>query len=356
MISRVAIGLAIALAIMTSSGSAKDLQLIAIDVEGGAANLYITPGGTSLLIDTGFPAGMGEPQVLPLAEPAPSSARRIAAAARKAGLTRIDHVLVTHYHVDHVGGVAELMTLIPVGGFIDHGPNRELPVPGTTPSAIAPVITYRNYVAAIAGKPRRQLRAGETLNLDGLRLTAVASDGEVIAHPLRGAGAPGIGCATAADEPRDGGEENWRSLGVLLRWGQTRILSLGDATLRLENRLVCPTDLIGRVDLLFASNHGSNNAVSDALLATLRPRVIFVSNGPTKGADATVLARLQALADRPAVWQLHRTIRHSVANTSPEQTANLDASSNNNLTVMISDSGKLAVNNSRTGIAVTYHP
>lgn len=337
--------------VLATPAAARDLRLIAIDAEGGAANLYITPGGKSLLIDTGFPPGAGLPKANPAA---PSSATRIAAAARVAGLTRIDQVLVTHYHADHVGGLAELMTLIPVGGVIDHGANRELPAPGTTPGANAPVNAYLRYLATIASMPRRQLRAGERLRLDGLEITAVASDGAVTPKALPGGGAPGVACDTAVIEAADGGEENWRSLAVVLRWGKARIAALGDATLRLENRLACPRDLIGPVDMMFASNHGSANAGSEALFRTLRPRIILVSNGPTKGADGVVLDRLAALPGQPAVWQLHFATRSPAANTAPERIANIEPLTNNNLALSISDTGTIAVANPRTGVTTSY--
>jgi beta-lactamase superfamily II metal-dependent hydrolase len=340
-----------ALLSLAGQAIARDLRLIAIDVEGGAANLYITPGGKSLLIDTGFPPGLGAPQADP---GAPSSAMRIAAAARAAGLTRIDHVLVTHYHADHVGGVAELMSLIPVGGVIDHGDNREQPAPGTTAGPNAPVNAYPRYLAATAATPRRVMRAGDRMTLDGLEITAVASDGEVLGTPMPGGGGPGVACDTTVTEPADGGEENWRSLGVLLRWGEARVVALGDSTLRLENRLACPDDLIGPVDLMFASNHGSSNAGSEALFRTLRPRVVLVSNGPTKGADGVVLERLRGLPAQPAVWQVHFATRSPEANTAPERIANLEPLTNHNLALTIFDTGDIVIANPRTGVTSRY--
>src|SRR3954447_1228424 len=102
--------------------AADDTLLIdSIDVEGGAATLYITPEGQSLLIDTGWPTDIGAQD--------PDSVQRIVAADRKHGLSKLDYVLVTHYHVDHVGGVAELLAQFPVGTMLDHGPNREAAPP-----------------------------------------------------------------------------------------------------------------------------------------------------------------------------------------------------------------------------------
>src|SRR6202158_4827379 len=92
--------------------SRRTLQIYFVDVEGGQATLFVTPEGQSLLIDTGWPGNDGR------------DADRIVAAARKAGLSKIDFVLLTHYHVDHAGGVPQLFAKIPVGAFIDHGAHR----------------------------------------------------------------------------------------------------------------------------------------------------------------------------------------------------------------------------------------
>jgi beta-lactamase superfamily II metal-dependent hydrolase len=89
------------------------LQVYFIDVEGGQASLFVTPAGKSLLIDTGWPGHDGR------------DANRIAAAAKIAGVNKIDYLLLTHFHDDHVGGVPQLVQRIPVGTFIDHGSNRE---------------------------------------------------------------------------------------------------------------------------------------------------------------------------------------------------------------------------------------
>ena len=72
-----------------------------VDVEGGAATLFVTPEGKSLLVDTGWPAGMGGARAVAGAPPQPSSADRIVAAAHKLGINRIDYLLISHYHVDH---------------------------------------------------------------------------------------------------------------------------------------------------------------------------------------------------------------------------------------------------------------
>src|SRR5262249_13924986 len=97
----------------------KPLQIFFVDVEGGQSTLFVTPSGQSLLIDTGWPGNNGR------------DADRIVAAAKAAGLSKIDFVLLTHYHMDHTGGVPQLAARIPVGTFIDHGDNRETDDPTT---------------------------------------------------------------------------------------------------------------------------------------------------------------------------------------------------------------------------------
>src|SRR5260370_38763610 len=95
------------------ASSTKSLQIYFVDFEGGQATLFVTPEGQSLLIDTGWPGNNNR------------DADRIVAAAKLAGITKIDYVLITHFHDDHVGGVPQLVARIPVGTFIDHGENRE---------------------------------------------------------------------------------------------------------------------------------------------------------------------------------------------------------------------------------------
>src|ERR1700680_4403928 len=91
----------------------RTLDIYWIDVEGGAATLIIAPSGESLLVDTGFPGNDDR------------DAKRIAATAVAAGLTRIDNLVITHFHGDHVGGLAALSKMIPIRKIYDHGESIE---------------------------------------------------------------------------------------------------------------------------------------------------------------------------------------------------------------------------------------
>src|SRR5881398_3524390 len=85
--------------------SALDIQFI--DTEGGAATLIVTPAGESVLIDCGNPGGR--------------DAERIHKAATQLGLKQIDHLIITHWHSDHYGGVGRLSKLIPIMNYHDRG-------------------------------------------------------------------------------------------------------------------------------------------------------------------------------------------------------------------------------------------
>src|SRR6185295_284391 len=96
-----------------AANAAKTLDIYFVDVEGGQATLLASPSGQSLLIDTGYTAFGAR------------DANRIVAAAKLAGVKRIDYLLITHHHSDHVGGVQNLVSRIPVSMFLDHGPSVE---------------------------------------------------------------------------------------------------------------------------------------------------------------------------------------------------------------------------------------
>src|SRR5437762_3505227 len=91
---------------------ARTLTLYVVDVEGGNATLFVALSGESVLIDTGNGGAA-----------AVRDAERIVAAARDAGLSQIDHLITTHWHGDHFGGMAEVAARIPIKQYIDHGPN-----------------------------------------------------------------------------------------------------------------------------------------------------------------------------------------------------------------------------------------
>jgi competence protein ComEC len=144
------------------------LRIVFVDVEGGQATLFVTPAGQSLLIDTGWPGNDGR------------DADRIVAAAKQAKLSKIDYVLITHFHNDQVGGLPQLVARIPVGTVIDHGDKRE--------STDAPTVqVWQAYQALLGTKrfKRMSVRPGDSLPIRGIQATVLSSDGAVIDRPRR---------------------------------------------------------------------------------------------------------------------------------------------------------------------------
>jgi len=333
------------------------LRIVLVDVEGGAAALYITPQGRSLLIDTGWPTGIGGPR--PEAgkpPPAPlNSAERIVAAARAAGLGKIDYLVISHYHVDHVGGVEDLLKAFPVGTVIDHGPNREMPPEGANPATLrfATSTLYPAYLKAIEGHEHRVMKAGDRLAIDGLDLTAVVSDREVIEAPA-GADANNA-CAGATSKAQDGGEENARSLGFLMRWGKARLLAAADTSWNVENDLACPQNRIAPVDLYVADNHASEISNSPTFVNSIAPRVVLFQNGPRKGADASVFETVRAAPRHEALWQMHTAERAAEHNEPAQRIANLAGGTDGHpLSVYVGRDGTITIVNPRTGHSETY--
>src|SRR5271155_5584445 len=185
-----------------AAASPKSLQIYFIDVEGGQATLVVTPAGQSLLIDTGWPGFEGR------------DADRIVAAAKHAGIGKIDIVLITHYHRDHVGGAPQLAARINIGEFIDHGENRET----TDANTLQVETAYRQLLAT--GKYKHiVVKPGDVLPIKGMKATVVSADGAVIAAPLVGAGEQNPLCKGAEPYPQDQ-SENRRSVGTVITFGK----------------------------------------------------------------------------------------------------------------------------------------
>lgn len=355
----------LALAPMTMHAGAKtkttkDLRIVLVDVEGGAAVLFVTPEGKSLLIDTGWPPGMGGPRPAASAPPAlpmPSSADRIAAAAASLGVTKIDYLIMTHYHVDHLGGLDALIAKLPVGTFIDHGPNREEPPPNATPRQLsfATSTLYPKWEAAYQGHEHITARVGQKLDIGSMHLQFVTSDGHVPDAPLPGAGQANASCSGVPQKDRDGGQENVRSVGTLITFGKTRLLDLGDLTWNKEIELLCPVNKIGKVDVYFVTGHGMDLSSSPPT-AALEPVVALMQNGPTKGGDEAVIKTIDSYPDLGGFWRTHYTVRYPDLNGDPNYIANLEPlpDQGNSIGVDINPRGEITVTNGRNHFSKRY--
>jgi beta-lactamase superfamily II metal-dependent hydrolase len=340
--------------------ASQDLRIVSVDVEGGAAVLFVTPEGKSLLIDTGWPSGMGGGRRSVAGAPPqarPSSAERIAAAAASLGVTKIDYLLMTHYHVDHLGGIDALLAKLPVGVLIDHGPNRE-ETPANADArevAIAPATIYPRWEAALKSHEHITAEVGKTLNIGAMKLEFVTSDGHTLSAPLPGAGQPNPLCSGVAPMDRDGGEENVRSVGTLITFGGSRILYLGDLTWNKEVELLCPVNKVGKVDVYFVTGHGMDLSSSPPT-GGLAPQVVVMQNGPTKGGDKVVIETVNKSPELKGFWRTHYTVRYPELNGDANYIANLESlpDEGNFISLDLSPAGEIVVTNSRNNFSKTY--
>jgi competence protein ComEC len=314
------------------------LKVYFVDVEGGQSTLFVTPTGQSLLVDTGWPGNDYR------------DADRIVSVAKKAGLTKIDYVLLTHYHEDHAGGIPQLVSRIPVGTFIDHGPNRELDH-GITEKDYS---EYQKVLAA--GKSQRILaHVGDVLPIQGIKAMVISTDGNLIPSPLPGAGQPNEYCAASEKRPDDQ-TENARSLGIEVTFGKLKLLDLGDLTWDKEMQLMCPANKLGHVDVYIVSHHGWSQSSSPALVDAIHARVAIMDNGAKKGGSTPTLQTIAKAPGLETLWQLHFSEEGGVQNnTSDKYIANpqgVDAGHYLELTG--AQDGSFEVTNSRTGLVQKY--
>ena len=325
--------------------AAQALRIYFIDTEGGQATLIVTPAGQSMLIDTGFP-GEGKFSSKPGAPAQARDANRIAAAARDAGVSRINVLVVSHAHADHIGGVTELAALMPIDTFVDNGG----PLPDA--EAVAGTLDAFKWYEAIRAKGRHVLaRPGERLPIKGVDVTVVSAAGKTLAAPLTGAGQPNAECttATAPQEPT----ENPRSVAVVLQYGRFRYLDPGDLTGEPLFALTCPKNLIGRVDVYRVAHHGGADAADPATFDALRPRAAVVINGPMKGGAPNLLAELRKHPDIDT-WQLHHSLLPGSEDVDASRVANLDTTTSHWLLLTANADGSFAVSNPRTGATKSY--
>jgi beta-lactamase superfamily II metal-dependent hydrolase len=266
---------------------AQTLKIYAIDVEGGKSTLYVSPSGESMLIDTGYAGNEGR------------DANRIAAAAKVAGVKKIDYLVITHYHGDHAGGIVQLAAKMPIGQIFDHGDSFEQTNEKTQ-------AVFQPFAALRAKYPHRTVGPGDSIPVKGLQVEVVAGAGKAISAPLSGGGAGAANplCASYEALKPDPGE-NAHSLAMIITFGKLRIADLGDLYWNQEYELVCPVNKLGKVDLYMTTHHGTATSGHPQIVHALHPRVAIMNNGAEKGGSVKAWTTIKASAGLEDLWQLH---------------------------------------------------
>jgi beta-lactamase superfamily II metal-dependent hydrolase len=312
----------------------QSLRIYFIDVEGGQATLLVSPTGESMLVDTGFPANGGR------------DADRIAATAKQAGVSRIDYLVVTHYHADHVGGVPAIAARLPIRTFVDHGPSVEH---GDQPDKL-----YNSYLDVRKNGRHLQVKPGDTVPIAGLDVRVVSSAGDVLTAPLAGAGAPNPDCRDFKPMDEDK-TENARSVGMVIQYGRFRILDLGDLTWNKEHDLVCPNNTIGTVDVYLTTHHGTPASGAPVIVRAVHPRVAVMNNGAKKGGSAQAWTTVHESPGLEDFWQLHHAVDAGADHNTPERfIANVDETTAYSITIVAERDGSFVVTNTRNGFSRSY--
>jgi beta-lactamase superfamily II metal-dependent hydrolase len=317
------------------SHAAKHLEIYCVDVEGGQATLLVSPSGESLLVDTGW-GGHNR-----------RDAERIAAAAKAAGVKRIDYLVITHFHADHVGGVAQLSEKLPIRHFVDHGESVE--------TGGGADVLFKQYAAHREKGKHIQVKPGDTIPIKELDVRVVSAGGQTLAAPMAGAGKPNAECASFQRTPERKGEDA-QTVGIVVQYGSFRLADLGDLPLNQEYELVCPNDKLGPVDLFIASTHGAAASNSPQLVRALSPRVAIVENSAKKGGQPPVLKTLKETPGLQEVWQLHYSVAGGKElNTADPYIANLDEICEGKwLKVTAMKDGAFTIENTRNKHQKTY--
>ncbi|HEY1859270.1 MAG TPA: MBL fold metallo-hydrolase [Gemmataceae bacterium] len=287
----------------------RGLDIYFIDTEGGAATLLVTPEGESVLIDCGNPGNRDADRIFEVA-------------SKQAGLKAIDHLVITHWHSDHYGGVARLVKLMPVRHFYDHGIPKELSEdPKNFP------VLIEAYKTATDGKsqplkPGDEIALKQTKGGPALKLLCVCAAGDVVPDKPDARENPLAKEHKAKDEDKT---DNAKSLGFILTYGGFRFLDLGDLTWNIEYKLVHPSDKLGLIDVYQVTHHGLDISNNPALIKTIQPRVAIYGNGAHKGCHPSVTGTLRRIEGIQAIYQMHKNLDAAAQeNADPEYIANID--------------------------------
>ena len=228
------------------------LHVTALDIGQGDAILVTAPSGARMLIDGG---------------PDPDLTLRRLGEVMPFWDRRIDVVLLTHPHEDHVAGLVEVLRRFEVRRILEPGRAYDNP-------------SYARFLDLAAREPgaeTEQPRTGESLRLDPS--TALS-----ILYPST--------ADAAAPLPED--DINNGSIVLALRCGGFTALLTGDAEAPVESLLVARG--LPRFDLLQVGHHGSESSTSPPFLTATQPRIALISAGAGNEYGHPRRATLDALA------------------------------------------------------------
>lgn len=199
----------------------------------GDSTLLISPDGKVMLIDAGnTPCG-----------------DEITAFLKELGITKIDYLVVSHAHIDHIGGIPEIVANFEIGV------HYRTPVEYTTQ-------TYANYVSAIekAGIPVEYVHAGDSFMFGEYITVDIYNPEEEIEYPAENV-------------------ENWNqfmndhSMLMKMTYGESTFLFGGDLYVAAEQKLVQAYGDLLKVDVAKVNHHGYSTSSCRKWVKTTLPQI-----------------------------------------------------------------------------------
>jgi len=184
------------------------------------------------------------------------------------------------------------------------------------------------------------------------------SAGEPIAKALKGGGAKNAVCADFKPGPEERDPDNDMSVGFVLKYGKFDFIDMGDLTWKFEQKLVCPNNLIGTVDLYQTTHHGLERSNTPQFIWAIQPKVAVMNNGPRKGGVPVVFDTLRKSPGLEDIWQGHLSLTvPKELNTDEKMIANMEPTAEckgNLLKLSVEPNGKYTMTNLRNGFSKSY--
>ncbi len=233
------------------------LRIIHLNVGQGDGTLIIGPDGTTVLVDAGD-RGKGRSVVAP--------------ALKVLGVKRLDYVVASHYHADHIRGMAELSAFMADEGTVRFGRSDCIEPSSNDRYCKKKTATLKAFEALPGRFVAVNSEQGDIPLGGGAMLKFLSSDARAL---------------PSGDQPTSGSiDENARSVSLLVTYGDFDYFVGGDLTgdgsdhgHNTADMEILIADAVGDIDVLQVNHHGSKSSSGKAFLEAIKPEVAVISVG-----------------------------------------------------------------------------